>query len=848
MTAAEEHRLPGKVRPSAYRLVLEPDLETFAVRGEVAVDVDVREAVREIVLNAAELEIGEASVGGTRLEARLDAARERVTLVAKEPLAPGRATLTLRFTGTISEKMRGFYRSTYARADGTRGVMATTQFEATSARRCFPCFDEPAFKATFDVTLVVPDERTAISNMPVAAEEPAGAGRRRVRFERTPVMSTYLLAFAVGEFESIEARTRDGVPVRVCVTPGRARLGRFALETAVRGLEWFDEYYGIPYRGACPKLDLLAIPDFEYGAMENWGAITFRETAILVDPERSSVPQRRRVAEVVLHELAHQWFGNLVSPEWWSYLWLNESFATFMAYKAADALFPEWRMWEEYAAAITSAGKALDSLRSSHPVEVPVGDPSEVDQIFDAISYNKGGSVLRMLEQAIGEEAFRRGVRRYLERHAYACATTDDLWRALGEGTGVDARSMMDGWTRRTGLPVVTAARAAGGLRLRQERFFLDRDPGRPAADPALWEIPIAAADAAGRRTAARLVAREAVVEAPPADWIKLNAGQTGFFLVQYDEEGWRSLAGAVQAMALPALDRHGLQEDAYSLMRAGYLPVPEYLRLAGAYAREENPHVWAGLTDGVAALAEIFLGDPLVPRLEAWACSLIRPVAERVGWDEREGEAHDRLLLRSRVLGAAVRLGEPGATGRARRLFEEAVGGASIPPNLRSVVYAGAARHGGEEALDRLIGLYEKSDLPEVKVQLLGAMGASLSEGALRRAAAFSLSGRVRAQDAMFVWAGVPIETRRAAWALLKEHWATLDQRYGKTGLIGRFIVSAAAGIPSEEHARDVEAFFRGHPAPFATEKIKQTLEGIRARARFRERNRDALAKFFEA
>ncbi|HYE99680.1 MAG TPA: M1 family metallopeptidase, partial [Planctomycetota bacterium] len=532
MTQNPDFRLPSDAVPKAYRLTLEPDLNTLTFRGEVAIDLDLRRETRDVTLHAVDLDILEARIDGRRAEVRLDAARDRATITADRPLT-GSATLTMTFDGRLHEEMRGFYRSAYARADGTQAFMATTQFEATNARRCFPCFDEPALKATFDVTLVIPGDRTAVSNMPVTSDTRDADGRRRLTFARSPVMSTYLLAFVVGELESLEGKTKDGVPVKVYATPGRAHLCRFALETAIRGLEWFDEYYGIPYKKALPKCDLLAIPDFEFGAMENWGAITFRETAIFVDPEKSSIPQRRRVAEVVLHELAHQWFGNLVTPEWWSFLWLNESFATYMAYKAADALFPEWKVWEEYLAQITAAGKSLDSLRSSHPVEVVVRDSSEVDQIFDAISYNKGGSVLRMLEHAVGADAFRDGIRRYLRDHAYAAATTDDLWKALGAGA-----SMMDGWTRRVGLPVVVARRDGARLKLRQERFLIDRDPKAPVEDPTTWDIPLPARDASGRMQVGRLTDREGALDVSSDGWVKLNAGQSGFYLSHYDPEG----------------------------------------------------------------------------------------------------------------------------------------------------------------------------------------------------------------------------------------------------------------------------------------------------------------------
>ena len=827
----DPHRLPSDVLPRRYRLHLEPDLATFAVKGRVEIDLEVKTPTRAITMHAVDLVIQEATLAGEPLEATTDAAKERLTLTCGKVLPAGPATVSIAFTGTLSEAMRGFYRSGYTRPDGTKGVLATTQFESTSARRAFPCFDEPALKAVFEVTLEFAAGLSAVSNMP-PVEERFDGGRRRVKFAPSPVMPTYLLAFIVGELEVIEGKTKDGVPVRVYSTPGRSRLCQFALDTAIRGLEWFDGYYGIPYKKSVPKCDLIAIPDFEFGAMENWGAITFRETAIFVDPEKSSVPQRRRVAEVVLHELAHQWFGNLVSPEWWSFLWLNESFATYMAYKAADALFPEWTVWDEYLADITSGGKSLDALRSSHPVEVLVSDPNEVDQLFDAISYNKGGSVLRMLEDAIGAERFRDGVRAYLTKHAYANATTDDLWGAMGP----DVPAMMDGWTRRTGHPVV---HVSGGT-LKQERFLLDRDPEKPESDPTLWDIPVAALDAGGKRTSTLLTGREG--KAPPG-WLKLNAGQSGFYLVNYDPSGWEAVARALDQFG--SEDRFGLQEDAYSLMRAGYLKVPAFLRLAGAYKNESNYHVWAGVAGALAALADVFAGDPAAAKLEGWARDLLRPSLAKTGFTEKPGEPHDLLLLRATLFGAGTRFADPEAVAQAKAGFEalrKDLG--AVGPNVRSVVFGGAARHG--DVLDALIELYEKTDLPEVKVQLLRAMGASRSADVLKRAVAYALSPKVRPQDAMYVFSGTPMETRRAAWALLKEHWTSIDARYGKSGLIGHFIASTASGIPEEGHAADVEGFFKAHPAPYATEKIRQTLEGIRARAKFKSRNLSDFRSFF--
>jgi len=341
--APSPFRLPDTITPVAYRLTIEPDFDTFTYSGVVEIDFNVCAPVKEVVLNAADLNIAGASLQGIPAGISLDQNAERLTITADRPLEAGAGSLTVRYSGTISETLRGFYRSSYVAVDGSRRWLAATQFEATNARRAFPCFDEPAFKATFELTIVVPQDRTAISNMQAARRD-----GRRLTFAPTPVMSSYLLMFAIGEFETIEAATTNGVPVRVHTVPGSTAFGRFALDVAVKGLAWFDAYYSIPYAQSVPKLDLVALPDFEAGGMENWGAITFREAAIFVDPETSSIPQRRHVAQAVLHELAHQWFGTLVTPEWWSYLWLNESFATFMAFKAMDALFPEWKVWEEY--------------------------------------------------------------------------------------------------------------------------------------------------------------------------------------------------------------------------------------------------------------------------------------------------------------------------------------------------------------------------------------------------------------------------------------------------------------------------------------------------------------------
>ena len=409
MTSPNEFRLPTNVRPERYELALTPDLDDFTFEGVEAVSLDVVEATKTLVLNAAEMTVHEASVtlaDGASIEASVavDEETERATVTLAREAPSGAATLHLRFSGVLNDQMRGFYRSTYEAPDGSTRRMATTQFEATDARRAFPCWDEPAVKAVFDVTLIVPDGLDAVSNMPKASDEPLADGKRTVRFEPTPVMSTYLLVFIVGDIARVEATASNGTVVGVWTTRGKEELGRFALENSVRILDYMNEYFGIDY--PLPKMDHIAIPDFAAGAMENWGAITYRETALLFDPGNSAAQARQRILEVVAHEMAHMWFGDLVTMEWWDDLWLNESFASWMGDKAVDHLYPEWQMWTQFVSQDTNTALGLDGLRSSHPIEATVNDPAEIRELFDAISYSKGGAVLRMLEDFLGPETF----------------------------------------------------------------------------------------------------------------------------------------------------------------------------------------------------------------------------------------------------------------------------------------------------------------------------------------------------------------------------------------------------------------------------------------------------------
>ena len=574
MPASDAVVLPETARPNKYRIKLHPDLTNFTFQGEQSVDIQVLEPTSSIVLNAIDLTIDKATIHAmgislTTYSVNFDKAAETATLQFEDTIQPGEARLEMAFSGELNDKLIGFYRSEYTSQDGETRYLATTQFEATDARRAFPCWDEPAKKAIFEVTLVFADEYQAVSNTPAVEETVPGTGLKSIRFAETPVMSTYLLAFVVGNLTSIEERASGGTLVGVWTTPGKENQANFALDTSVKLLGYFNEYFGIPYPLA--KLDHIAIPDFAAGAMENWGAVTYRETALLVDPDNSSAGTRQRVAEVIAHEMAHMWFGDLVTMEWWDDLWLNESFASWMGNKAVDWLFPEWKMWTQFVNMDTNRALSLDGLKNSHPIEQAVKNPAEVSQLFDAISYSKGASVIRMLENFLGEETFRKGLNRYLTSNMYDNARTEDLWSALEKESGQPVTAIMDSWVKQMGYPVIQVESERSGnqtrLSVTQERFVYDRLLGETEPDTEVWRVPISAQQSGEDSKITVMEGRQAQLDLPVGDdgWVKVNPLQTGFFRVNYSADDWQRLVPPIKALELHATDRLGVQNDAYA-------------------------------------------------------------------------------------------------------------------------------------------------------------------------------------------------------------------------------------------------------------------------------------------
>ena len=865
MPGSEFSLLPPNVLPLKYRLTFWPDLETFTFRGEEQVEVEVTEPTSRLVLNAVELEVQSARIlqhDGSTVAAQqisLDQQTETLILDFERPLPAGQATVELQFTGILNDRLQGFYRSRYTAPDGGERLLATTQFESTDARRAFPCWDEPALKATFQVTLVFPSNLTAICNTPVESQREESPGVTRVTFAETPVMSTYLLAFMVGEFESIEAQAPGGTLVRIWTTPGKREQGRFALETAVRLLDFFNDYFGIPY--PLPKLDHIAAPDFAAGAMENWGAITYRETALLVDPDNSAAGTRQRVAEVVAHEMAHMWFGDLVTMEWWNDLWLNESFASWMGTKAVDHLFPEWQMWTQFIIDDLSAGLSLDGLRSSHPIEQEVRDPAEVSQLFDAISYSKGASILRMLEQFLGEETFRRGLRDYLSAHQYANARGADLWGALQQASGQPVVALMESWTQQMGYPVLqTEVRRQGGqvsLQLTQQRFLYDAEAGQ-APDQSLWRIPVSVSGAGASATDHLLLEQRdgelSLEQARPSEgdgaWVKVNAAQTGFYRVNYQPQEWERFIPAIRALQLPPGDRLGLENDAYALARAGLIPATQFLSLAQAYENENEYALWSDLVGNLRQMDGFLGAEPVLPQFRSLARDLLRPVVQRVGWDARPGEGHLQALLRSTVLGGLGFFGDEATLTEARRRFAASVEEpASLVPDLRATVYALGAQAGDASTHETLRDLARKTTLQEERVRLHMAMGRFQQPELLQQTLELALSDEVRSQDTISLVSAVAANRvgKAHAWGFVKENWGEFERRYGSGGFGLMRLVSITGGFTTIEERDDVRAFFEDHPVPAATRTVQQSLERIGLNVRWLERNREELAAWFQ-
>jgi puromycin-sensitive aminopeptidase len=846
MATEKPYRLPTTATPERYELTLTPELSNWTFTGEERVSVTVLEPVREFILNAAELEIhrvslrrsdGKVLVGSVRL----DRENEQATLSFAEIVPPGRCKLQIQFSGILNDKLHGFYRSTYKDAEGRDKPLASTQFESTDARRAFPCWDEPAFKAVFQVTLVVDKELTAISNARTMRETVLPeTGKKEVVFADSMKMSTYLAAFIVGEFEATEPVMVGDTPLRVWAVPGKLHLARFALEIGKASLEHFSRYYGIPYPG--DKLDLIAIPDFASGAMENLGAITFRETALLVDSERATRAELERVADVVAHENAHMWFGDLVTMKWWNGLWLNEAFATFMEMLAVDAWKPEWRRWDSFTVS-RAAAMQVDGLGSTRPIEFPVAKPEEAAGMFDVLTYEKGASVLRMLEQYLGAEPFRDGIRLYLQRHKYANAETTDLWDALEDSTKQPVRALMDTWIFQPGYPLICVERSGREVRFSQRIFRYLQDGTEPRG---VWHAPIFLS--AGTRSGVvqqsfLLTEREQNIELPEkAEWVIVNAGGHGFYRVRYSGE----LLDALKARwreRLSAVERFGVVNDTWAATMAGLTSLSEYLDLI-ELAREDNDvNVWTAVIGSCHHLHRI-LDDAQCAPLEERLRRLFTPAVERFGWSVKPGESPLESQLRGDLIGALGTLaGDTACQQRAREIFaryEKAP--ESVDSNLVPALVAIVAHSGAATDYEKFYRRFRTAQTPQEETRYLFALSSFRAPELIDRALDLTINGEVRTQNSPYLMRGILLnrQAREKAWAFMKARWLEMLRQYPDNAIPR--MCEGIIGLVKPELEADARQFFAEHPIKQGAKQIDQHLERLQVAVRCHERWRDLL------
>jgi len=872
--------LPSDVEPVKYDLTLEPDLERFTFEGVVKIDVKVNVATEVVSVHQKQLVISEAKFTPSEAGAKAMEAEE-ITLKVKdmtatfgfaEVLPVGDGVLEIKFRGILNDQMAGFYRSKYKDSKGATKYMGVTQFEAIDARRCFPCWDEPAKKAIFTVTMMFPAELTCLSNMPQSRSEVMADGRRKETFMPTPKMSTYLLAFCIGEYEFISGQAKGGTLARVFCPPGSIAKCTYALKCCIRSLDFYNDFFGIDY--PLPKLDMIAIPDFSAGAMENWGLVTYREVALLCDEKTVSSTQKQRICSVIAHELAHQWFGNLVTMAWWDDLWLNEGFANWMQTFATDALHPEWKIWESYVSTEQARALNLDALRSSHPIQVPIGKAQEVEEVFDAISYCKGGSVVRMLYAVLGAEDFQKGLRSYFAKHKYGNTETIDLWNAWSEASGKNIPDMMNSWTEKMGYPLLKVIKdpyeQAGDSwdEIEVEQCWFLADGSVEAGDEQkTWVIPVKVLTDQGVDPTTYFFdcskgkKQTLKVETQRKDsskFMKLNGGQHVPVRVQYPDSmmtlfAQRLIPVACRETDCKAEDRIGLLSDTYALSKSGALNPIQLVNLLSAFKNEHNDKVWSELASVLGGLDKVIgqgLEESTAAAFTEFAGKLIAPVfAKEVGWEAGANDSDNKKKLRSTLVGLLSKYctKDQAVVAEAKKRCEAFLQApndvSALPADIRPAVLSLTVKTSGDEIFDRFMKAHDDVEDGAVKLHIYQALGESKSAALRGRLLTWCLTDSCRAQDLFYGPMSVATNGKAGADQVFKwvqDDYPRIYERLGTTSMIlfNHIARISGAGFVSNEKAAEVEAFWKSKPVySMLTKAIAQTVEGIKSNARFVER-----------
>jgi aminopeptidase N len=840
---ADAQRLPDAVVPEHYSLWFAPDLDKEAFRGRQTIDVVVTQPTTTVTMNAAELQFGEVTItsGGRTQVATVsvDAAGERVTFTVPNRLSEGNATIDITYSGVLNDKLRGFYIS---KANGRK--YAVTQMEPTDARRAFPSFDEPSFKATFDISMMVDAGDTAISNGRVLSDSPGPEpGKHTITYARTPKMSTYLVAMIVGDFVCAE-RPVDAVTIRVCSTPDKKDLTGYALDVAQHQLKFYNEYFGIPYVG--DKLDLIAVPDFAAGAMENWGAITFRDRLLLIDPERSSVNVRKNVASIISHEIAHQWFGNLVTMKWWDDIWLNEGFATWIAAKPLAEWRPDWKVeLDEVEDSIGALG--IDALRTTRAIRTKVETPDEINEVFDGIAYEKTAAVLRMIEAYVGPEAFRRAIAAYLKKYAYRNAAGEDFWAEVTRVTGRPVDRILRSYVDQPGAPVLSIRNRCDGnstqTSLEQERFF--GTPGASASAPQRWTLPVCSSNANGAPRC-EVVSRESqTMRTPGCGQLFANADARGYYFSEYAPDAVRAFAK--NPGALDPAERLSLLGDEWWMVRGGRHDIDVFLDLAAALSTDDTPSVVENIAARLGTTAAAIADPAQLPAFQRWIRERFTPALSALGLPGDMADPDERQLRRATLLTlTGVTGNDADVQRRARELVDVYMKDPrSLPPSLVPALLQVAAVGGDRVLYDRYVAQLDTlAANPEEYYRYFNALPAFSDPALVKRTLEFALTPAVRTQDTATLIGGLLARpsSRDAAWEFTRTQWATIVQKLGTfQGIPG--ILSALGNFCSTDRATEIRGFFKANPVPSAERTLQQALERVENCAALDARQSPAFA-----
>jgi aminopeptidase N len=849
--ASTPGKLPKQVVPEEYAVRIVPDIEKRSFAGSETVKLNVREPVKQVVLNALDIKISKATIDGKPIATsaiRLDEKEQTLTLATE--LAAGNHQLDLEFTGKINQQGQGLYYAPYQeQGTGTKKIMLGTQFEATDARRMFPCWDEPSFRARFQLTAVVPENFTAVSNMPIEKETKAGGGKE-IRFAATPPMASYLNVFCAGELDAITAK-KGNVIHGVWATKGKAEIGRYGLESSQQILDYFNDYFGVPY--PLPKLDHIAVPGGFGGAMENWGGITYYESRLLFDPEKSSSETKQGIYEVIAHETAHMWFGDLVTMAWWDNLWLNEGFASWMGTKCTAKFNPDWETWlskttprdptRRYGIGKESAMEG-DARSTTHPIQQPISTEAEANSSFDDITYRKGLAFIRMLESFLGDDVFRDGLRKYMAAHKFSNSTTADLWNALAEASGKPVAEIAAAWTQQPGFPIVKMTRDPGGkIILIQERFTVHFDK----APPLEWKIPLTY-EVPGGPPAASLLMTSKSMELPNvsgAGAIKLNVEGAGNYRVQYDEASWKLLLADLAKLSVP--DRVNLLSDAWALVQANRAPMSLYLDLLEKLPtktelaeREQIIHVFDFINRLLAA-------EPQREQFQKYARSILRPSFEQVGWEPKTGEPAKIGSLRASLIRALGDLEDKEVVAGCRDRFQKYLSDPKLlVPDLRAPVLAVVGRYADEATWNKLHELGLKTTSIEEKQNYYDALASTIHPKLAARALEISLGDELPTSRAIYLVAKVARQSEHpdVAWNFAKAH---MKQLLAKTDAIGANSYAPSLFTLFSDPARiaELERYAKSDLPPTAAKDVAKAVDEVGFRAELKPRLMTQIASW---